>query len=374
MQPPIMRDSPSLPDTNLEGCNVGFTYDDVVKELYLGLLERSADDSGFESYLEALRRGAHLRDIIRNMVASGEFQTRNNSALTLSIVLPDLTKLYPDKYIRKGSESAIFGVSSDNDFALMESLIVKNRYYDSFGAWAPKIDLDKRVTAAIVRGLRARSCIELGCFTGSVLSLLAEQGVDVCGVEISHLAFLLAHANIHEKIRFGNLLELHFDIVYDVFLGMDVLEHLNPLHLSRYIARIAELIKRDGFAYINSPMFGTDDMFGTVFEAYLPEWQQAGEDDFWRYMHCDAKGWPMHGHLVWASPRWWENAFLHHRLVRDRNIEAVLHTLLEPFFETVAPARRSFFVLRHCDFTPDVGMVGRHLSSTISPVMTGLTA
>jgi SAM-dependent methyltransferase len=369
-----MRDSPSLADTNLEGCNVEFTYDDVVKELYLGLLERSADDGGLESYLEALRRGALLRDIIRNMVASGEFQTRNNSALTPSIVLPDLTKLYPDKYVRKGSDSAIFMASSDNDFALMESLIVKNRYYDSFGAWAPKIDLDKRVTAAIVRGLRAQSCIELGCFTGSVLSLLAEQGVDVCGVEISHLAFLLAHGNIHEKIRFGNLLDLHFDIVYDVFLGMDVLEHLNPLHLSRYIARIAELIKRDGFAYINSPMFGTDDVFGTVFEAYLPEWQHAGEDDFWRYMHCDAKGWPMHGHLVWASPRWWENAFLHHRLVRDRNIEGVLHTLLEPFFETMAPARRSFFVLRHCDFTPDVGMVGRHLSSTISPVMTGLTA
>jgi SAM-dependent methyltransferase len=251
----------------------------------------------------------------------------------------------------------------------MESLITKYRYYDSFGVWAPKIDLDKRVTAAIVQGLGARSCIELGCFTGPVLSLLADQGVDVCGVEVSHLAFLLAHANVYEKLLFGNLLDLSFDRHFDVFLGMDILEHLNPLDLDRYVARLAQLVAPRGFAYINSPMFGTDDVFGTVFDAYLPEWRQAGEGEYWRYMHCDAKGWPMHGHLVWASPKWWESLFLKHGLVRDREIERAIHDLLRPFFEKHAPARRSLFVLRHSDLKPDVADTCRRLRAVISPLL-----
>jgi hypothetical protein len=198
----------SSTNTKFEGStqNFGLANDDIIREIYLGIFERSPDIGGFESAITALRKGAPLSDIIRNMVASEEFASRNKTALAPSIVLPDLTTLYPDKYVRKGPDSAIFNASSDDDFKLMESLIVRNRYYDSFGVWAPKIDLDKRVTAAIVRGLSAQSCFELGCFTGSVLSLLAEQGVDVCGVEVSHLAFLLAHANVHEKIRFGNLL------------------------------------------------------------------------------------------------------------------------------------------------------------------------
>lgn len=350
---------------------MGLAYDDIVRELYLGLLERPADDRGFESYLDALLRGARLSDVIRSVIASDEFRSCRDFMLTSSVSLPDLTIIYPEKYIRKGPDSSIFAVSSDDDFKLIESLIVKHRYYDSLGVWAPKIDLDKRVTAAIVRGLGAQSCLELGCFTGSVLSLLAEQGVEVCGVEVSHLAFLLAHANIHEKIRFGNLTDLHFDVTYDMFLAMDILEHLNPLHIDRYISRISQLIKRDGIVYINSPMFGTDDVFGTAFEAYLSEWQHAGEGDFWRYMHCDAKGWPMHGHLVWASPKWWENAFLKHRLVRDRNIERILHRLLERFFDRAAPARRSFFVLRHSDFEPHLESVRRNLSAAILPVVAG---
>jgi Domain of unknown function (DUF4214) len=214
----------------------GLTYDDILKDVYLGVLERAPDKGGFESYLDALRRGARLYEVIRKIIASEEFESRK-PALVPSIVLPDLTTLYPHKYIREGADSAIFKASSDEDFALMESLIAKYRYYDSFGVWAPRIDLDKRVTAAIVRGLAAQSCLELGCFTGSVLSLLAEQGIEICGVEVSHLAFLLAHPNVYGKLRFGDLLDLHFDVKYDVFLGMDILEHLNPIHLDRYIYR-----------------------------------------------------------------------------------------------------------------------------------------
>lgn len=349
--------------------NKSYQVRDIVSSLYQGILGREADKEGLNSYIDALLRGALLSEVIHEIVTSEEFRSHQSPTLSNSITLPNLTLLYPDKYIRKDVNSSIFEATSDADFRLMESLISKHRYYDSFGVWAPTIDLDKRVTAAIVQGLGALSCIELGCFTGSVLSILADKGVDVCGIELSHLAFVLAHTNIYSKMRFGNFLDLRFDRNFDLFLGMDILEHINPLDLEKYVERISQLVKTSGFAYINSPMFGEDDVFGTVFDAYLPEWQQAGEDLNWLHMHCDAKGWPMHGHLVWASPNWWEKIFLKHGLVRERAIERVIHEQLKDFFVAHAPARRSFFVLRHSSYKPHIDSLISNMKNSLLSVL-----
>lgn len=317
----------------------------VIEALYEGILKRAADSGGRQTYVLALRDGKPLADIVSDLLGSDEYR-RKSAAIAPSRVLPDLTKLIPDKYVRTESDSVIFKASSVKDFDLLEDLIARHRYYDSLGVWTPKIDLDKRITAAIVGGLGARSCLELGCFSGSVLSVLQSQGVDVCGVELSHLAFVLAHDNIHQNLRFGDLLDLNFSEQFDVVLAMDILEHLNPTKLDRYIAKINALMQPNGFVYVNSPMFGTDDTFGSPFKSYVPEWRDEGDNVFWHHLHCDAQGWPMHGHLIWASPQWWEAAFASGGLVRDRRIEATIHGCLADFFDSYAPARKSFFVLR----------------------------
>jgi len=264
-------------------------------------------------------------------------------------MLPNLIERFPERYRRVGSD-VIFD-ARDGGIPLMEGLIAKHRYYDAGGIWAPLIDTDKRVTAAIVESLGARSCLELGCYSGPVLSLLNERGIKICGVDVSHQAFLLAEESVHAHLRYGDLLSLNFDTPVDVFFGMDILEHLSPVKLGAYIAKIETLIAPGGFAYINSPMFGHDDVFGAVFQQYVPAWQEAGDDRFWMEWHCDEKGWPMHGHLIWASPAWWEAQFRLSGLVRDREVEAIFHRQLAGFFATT-PARRSLFVLRRPGATP----------------------
>jgi SAM-dependent methyltransferase len=321
------------------------TPEEVVSALYEGILRRHADPSGFVAYLSALLDGRSLSQIIAEMIASFEFRNTNESSVLPVITLPDLASQYPEKYQKTKSGPPIFIADIDDDFEFLERLIMEHRYYDSLGVWSPSIDLDKRITAAIVEGLGARRCVELGCFTGPVLSLLADRGIEVTGIEVSHLAFLLAYPNVRNNIRYGDLLSVDLDGTCDVFLAMDVLEHLSPLRIDQYIARIVRMISSDGFVYLNSPMFGADRVFGTAFEAYLPEWRQVGDASFWRHLHCDDKGWPMHGHLIWASPSWWERQFSEHGLVRDNTIEQVLHESLASFFEG-APARRSLFVLK----------------------------
>jgi SAM-dependent methyltransferase len=239
----------------------------------------------------------------------------------------------------------VFVARTDRDIALMASAIDQHRFYDRFGVWSPVIDHDKEITAAIVRGLGARSCFELGCFTGPVISLLADADVNVLGAEVSHLAFAFAYPNVRDAIMFGDLLTLDIDRRFDVVLCMDVLEHVSPLRIDRYIDKILSLLDDDGYVYLNSPMWGRDHIFGVSEEPYLEEWLAVGDESYWRHWPCDDNGWPAHGHLVWASAGWWERKFRDHGLDRDTEIEQAIHQNLATFFDQ-AGGRRSLFVLR----------------------------
>jgi SAM-dependent methyltransferase len=335
----------------------------IAAALYRGILEREPDADGFRAYLEVLRSGQPLDRVIRSFIASPEFRSRILEVLVPSAPLPDLRAAMPTGYELQsvaGAPMTVYIARTNADIARMASLIDKHRFYDRFGVWSPVIDRDKRISAAIVRGLGARSCFELGCFTGSVISLLADAGVSVLGVEVSHLAFALAQPNIREAMIFGDLLTLDIDRCFDVVLCMDVLEHVNPLLLDHYIEKLLTLMNEDGYIYLNTPMWGRDHVFGSFEEPYLEEWLSVGDESYWRHWPCDATGWPIHGHLVWASPDWWERKFRDYGLVRDTAIEQAIHQNLATFFEQ-ARGRRCLFVLRRPN--------NRKCSATIATVM-----
>jgi SAM-dependent methyltransferase len=326
----------------------GLTPEEVATALYRGILGRDPDAEGLQNQITALRSGKFLKQIVQSFVASEEFRARILESLVPVTSLPDLRAATPDSYQTEsvnGSPITVYVAGTDADIATMCNLIKKHRYYDRFGVWTPMIDHDKVVTAAIVRGLGARSCFELGCFTGPVLSLLAETGISVLGTEVSHTAFALAYPNVRDSMLFGDLLSLDIGGRFDVILCMDALEHVSPLLLDAYIERIAALVEQDGYVYLNSPMWGQDRIFGVFEEPYLEEWQCVGNASYWRHWPCDDKGWPLHGHLVWASPAWWERKFVDHGLVRDTAIEQVINQDLATFFNQ-AVGRRCLFVLR----------------------------
>ena len=322
----------------------------VATALYWGILEREPDIAGLKSKVKRLRSDS-LEEVVRTFITSPEFRSRFLERLVPPLQLPDLRALMPDKYeIQQTSRGAIgvYVARDASDTALMASLIEKHRYYDRFGVWTPTIDLDKKITATIVRGLGAQSCFELGCFTGPVMSLLADEGLTVLGSEVSHLAFAFAYPNIRDSILYGDLLSLDIHRRFDVVLCMDVLEHVDPLRLDAHINRIASLLNEDGYIYLNSPMWGRDHTFGIFEEPYLDEWRSIADASYWRHWPCDDRGWPVHGHLVWASPGWWSRKFAAHGFVRDTLVEEVIHRRLSRFFSN-AIGRRCLFALRRAD-------------------------
>jgi len=320
----------------------------IATALYHGILEREPDPAGFRDKVRHLRSGQPLESVVRSFVGSPEFRSLFVRSSVPAAPIPDIRTSMPERYETQcvaGKPMTVYIARSDADIAMMASLIDRHRFYDWFGVWGPVIDQDKQITAAIVRGLGARSCFELGCFTGSVISLLAEAGVSVLGAEVSHLAFAFAYPNVREAMIFGDLLTLDVDRRFDVVLCMDVLEHLSPLQLDEYIERILPMVDDDGYIYLNSPMWGRDHIFGVFEEPYLQEWLDVGDASYWRHWPCDGKGWPIHGHLVWASADWWEQKFRDYGLVRDTTIEQAIHQNLAGFFEQ-AVGRRCLFVLR----------------------------
>ena len=325
-----------------------WTSKEVATALYRGILERDPDSTGLQDHIEFLHSGMLLEQMVRAFVASKEFRSRILEGLVPVTPLPDIRAAMPDMYQSQpvdGSPMTVYVACADEDITRMQRLIEKHGYYDRFGVWTPLIDGDKVITAAIVRGLGARSCFELGCFTGPVLSLLAETGISVLGSEVSHTAFALAYPNVRDCMLFGDLLTLKIERRFDVILCMDALEHISPLLLDTYVERIVSLVDQDGYVYFNSPMWGQDRIFGVFEERYLEEWRSVGDASYWRHWPCDDKGWPLHGHLVWASPTWWERKFRDYGLVRDTAIERAIHQDLATFFKQ-AIGRRCLFVLR----------------------------
>jgi hypothetical protein len=168
----------------------GLSHSSIVEGLFAGLFGRPADESGLSTYGQALRAGMPLDGMITALLKSDEFKIQyarmigaGTETSLPEILLPDLTQLYPDKYTRMDSGDTVFHVGADADFAFMQDLIFHHRYYESFGVWQPRVDLDKRVTAALVEGLGARNCLEQGCFSGPVLGLLQGRGIAVTGVD-----------------------------------------------------------------------------------------------------------------------------------------------------------------------------------------------
>jgi SAM-dependent methyltransferase len=325
----------------------GHSCENIVTALYRGMLDREPDLTGFIDHLNLLHKGK-LLEVIRDFVGSPEFRARFVRSLVPVSPLPNLKALLADNYETQwvaGAPATIYVARTDEDIALMSSLIERHRYYDRFGVWSPVIDRDKEITAALVRGLGAQSCFELGCFTGGVISLLAEAGLRVAGAEISHLAFAFAYPNVRDSMIFGNPLTLDLGQRFDVVLCMDVLEHVSPLQLGAYIEKLASLVDDDGYLYLNAPMWGNDRIFGVFEEPYLREWLDVGAASYWRHWPCDQSGWPIHGHLVWANADWWERKFRHYGLARDEVIEQTIQRDLAGFFEQ-AEGRRCLFVLR----------------------------
>lgn len=325
-----------------------------LERAYAELLGRPPDDEGRRTYVEAMARGMSHGEVALAIAASPEHRARATRGRGVRVDgnprLPDLTTERPDRYEDGldllGREILTFDGRDDSDFDWLERRIAETGYYDNDGVWQLDIDLDKRLAAELVAAFAPRRVVELGCSSGAVLACLHERGIEVTGIDVSEHARARAQPAVRDRIVLGDLLTLDIDGGHDVALGLDVFEHLNPNRIDAYLARLASLVRDGGWCITNIPVYGDDPVFGNVFVDYL---EPPLPKTLFRRVHVDDRGYPLHGHLIWATWDWWVDRFEAVGLQRRPDVERAVHARYGAHWAVNSPARQTMYVFAKGD-------------------------
>ena len=98
------------------------------------------------------------------------------------------------------------------------------------------------VADQIIRTLRPRRLLDVGCAMGFLVEALRDRGVDAWGINISHFAIQSVRSDIKPYCQETSVLEYSpSDRPFDVLTCIELLEHIAPDDLPQVIAKIASL-------------------------------------------------------------------------------------------------------------------------------------
>lgn len=321
---------------------------DFIESAYREILGRPVDEDGFRHYKTLLQDGLDRTALILALVRSDEFLSRLKEPTSSTLV--DLRLIRPERYseavdLTNGQRLLVFDAVQSSDFDWLEHMITQTKYYEKPGVWNFGVDTDKRLMAEIASHFRPHSSLELGCASGAVLECLRDLGIVGEGVDISEMALERASARVRPTIHIGDLLALDLPTKYDLVIGLDIFEHLNPNRIDSYLGRIAQITRAPAFLFCNIPAFGCDAVFGTVFPYYLDRWEaEAAIGKHFSRLHADQLGYPLHGHLISADSSWWVRRFEAAGFHRENAIEEMLHRKYDTYLDKRSKARKAFYI------------------------------
>ncbi len=323
--------------------------EEFLEHVYLELVHREPDESGKTFFLEALRGGEPRASVAEKIAASDEHVSRVVREL---YPLPNIRAAEPGRYqdvvTLDGLDSvACFVADTDEDFAWIEQAIHTFDYYDRPGIWGSAVDDDKRRVAEMIAGLAPTTVLDVGCANGAVIKCLVDLGIDAHGVELSESAVERALPEIRDRIHVGDIGALSLETRFDLISGLDIFEHVPPAKVRPIIDSLMTYLEPGGLIFANIPAFGHDEVFGTVFDIYLAAWSDsAASRRPFGHLHVDDMGFPLHGHITWATSDWWERQFLDAGLDRRTDLEGAAHAKYDDALRRDAPSRLAFYVFQ----------------------------
>jgi SAM-dependent methyltransferase len=267
-------------------------------------------------------------------------------------------RIVDSQYRDDGRPARLIEIEGPDDYDTILERILRENYYGGDYHLRMGGQLEGRlaghfwVVAEMLRFLRPRRVVDVGCGRGDILRVLTDVwGIDVLGIELSEEDVDATWPSLRGRMRTGDLVTVlpevakeHPGGVADLLCGLDIWEHIHPAHLDRAIAAFAQAGTDDALYVVVVPAYGTDRVFGEQhdfpYELNRPEFEA---HEPWRFLYADPKHphIPYAGHLTWADTVWWERTFRNNGLVRHEALERVLHAV-DPL---LPPSVRSFYVL-----------------------------
>lgn len=262
------------------------------------------------------------------------------------------------KLFNDGRPVDLIQVEHEEDFDVLLNNIISSMYYDTsyFDSHIDyregEVKFDSLYLSSILKFLKPKSLLELGCGRGDVLFLLGlDEEIKIRGIEFSQDVLKKIWPPLSDEVGYGDILEVckkyyNQKISFDTFCAFDLWEHLHPKKLREYIDSVLSLAKDDALFFFNIPAVGEDGVFGEIFPLELEE----NREKFNRrlpfdYLNAESldPAIPANGHLIWAHTEWWQKQFERHGLVRAEELERNIHTY---FDEHLFYARKSFYIFR----------------------------
>ena len=214
-----------------------------LEEAYRQILGRELDEEGLKTFGEYLKQGRRREDLLLGLISSDELVSKIlRENLGLKNIIPLRPAQYvPDINLLTAEPLLTFKILGPQDFDWLEAMIRQNAYYERPGIWGYGLDLDKQRIAEIAVEFSPRRVLEIGCSSVAILKALYERGVQGEGVEISAMAIQRAFPEIKDRIHEGDLLEIQLAPGYDLILGLDIFEHLNPNKMKLYVQTLSDL-------------------------------------------------------------------------------------------------------------------------------------
>lgn len=320
---------------------------EFLESIYQKLLGRGVDETGKAHFLSILKEGKSRVDVVLGIIESEEFKNKIiRENIRLLPIKNEKINQYRQTYdLEKKEKIWIFQAESAGDFDWLEAKIIENGYYEKPGVWSFGINEDKKLLADIVSDFKPDSVLDIGCSNGPVMKCLKDKGIDSEGVEISQMALEKAYPEIKDDIHFGDLLDVKLTRSFDMILGLDIFEHLNPNKLDQYISYMHRVLNEGGWAFCNIPAFGEDVVFGEIFKAYIKEWEEdIRKNRMFQTVHVDNYGYPVNGHIIGAGSEWWVEQFEKNGFKREVEIEKALHAKYDKIMKRISEARLAYYI------------------------------
>lgn len=272
------------------------------------------------------------------------------------MVLMKSNYLNDGKLFNDGRPVDLIRIDEEEDFDVLLNNIINSKYYGLpyFGNHIDyregEVKFDSFYLSSILKFLKPKSLLELGCGRGDVLFLLGlDSRIKARGIEFSQDIIKKVWPSLTDRIASGDILEicnkfLTEKITFDTFCAFDLWEHLLPRKLSDYLDSFVALAEKDALFFFTIPAFGKDRVFGEIFPLEFEENREKFNKRL-PFNYLIIESWeppiPIKGHLICAHSEWWQKQFEDHGLIRAEELERNIHAY---FDEHLFYARKSFYL------------------------------
>lgn len=155
--------------------------------------------------------------------------------------------------------------------------------------------------------IHPKNCLDVGCGTGDLVSILRTYGIDAYGVEISEHALELADKSVRPFLKHGNIVKLPYkNNEFDLVLTFDVLEHLERSTIKKAIDESIRVSRK----FVMHKIFTSENLWIRIFHMRDFSHLSIFTKRFWRRKFIEHPQAALQRNSLFHLPAFMESSFL----------------------------------------------------------------